>query len=53
MYKNESDVVIAIYNVYGRKNAYTLSYELENNVPVVYKWYLFTFVPSITYNFKF
>jgi hypothetical protein len=53
VYKNESDVVIAIYNVYGRKNAYTLSYELENNVPVVYKWYLFTFVPSITYNFKF
>lgn len=53
VYKNESDIVIAIYNVYGRKNAYTLSYGLENNVPVVYKWYLFTFVPSITYNFKF
>lgn len=52
-YKNESDVVIAVYNVYGRKNAYTLSYDLENNVPIVYKWYLFTFVPSITYNFKF
>jgi hypothetical protein len=53
VYKNESDIVIAIYNVYGRKNAYTLSYGLENTVPVVYKWYLFTFVPSITYNFKF
>jgi hypothetical protein len=55
VYKNESDVVIAIYNVYGRKNAYTLSYDNDpnTNVPVVYKWYLFTFVPSITYNFKF
>ncbi|OYU97572.1 MAG: hypothetical protein CFE21_04570 [Bacteroidetes bacterium B1(2017)] len=53
VYKNESDVVIAVYNVYGRKNAYTLSYDTLNNVPVIYKWYLFTFVPSITYNFKF
>lgn len=53
VYKNESDVVIAIYNVYGHKNTYTLSYEVEDNVPVIYKWYLFTFVPSITYNFKF
>jgi hypothetical protein len=55
VYKNESDIVIAIYNVYGRKNAYTLSYDNDpnTNVPVVYKWYLFTFVPSITYNFKF
>ncbi|MDZ4668672.1 MAG: TonB-dependent receptor [bacterium] len=53
VYKNESDLVIAIYNVYGRKNAYTLSYDLDKGVPVIYKWYLFTFVPSITYNFKF
>jgi len=53
VYKNESDLVIAVYNVYGRKNAYTLSYETVNNLPVVQKWYLFTFVPSITYNFKF
>ncbi|MBC7381562.1 MAG: TonB-dependent receptor [Bacteroidia bacterium] len=55
VYKNNSDVVIAVYNVYGRKNAYTLSYQTDptNNVPLIYKWYLFTFVPSITYNFKF
>jgi len=52
-YKNESDIVIAVYNVYGHKNAYTLSYSSVDNVPIIYKWYLFTFVPSITYNFKF
>jgi hypothetical protein len=54
VYKNESNLVVSIYNVYGRKNAYTLSYEndLSGN-PIIQKWYLFTFVPSITYNFKF
>lgn len=54
VYKNESNWVASIYNVYGRKNAYTLSYDNDNNGnPIVQKWYLFTFVPSITYNFKF
>jgi hypothetical protein len=53
-YKNESNWVISIYNVYGRKNAYTLSYENDKNGnPIIQKWYLFTFVPSVTYNFKF
>jgi len=52
-YKNESDWVFSLYNLYGRKNAFTLSYDTTNNVPVIYKWYLFTFVPSVTYNFKF
>jgi hypothetical protein len=52
-YKNDSEWVFSVYNVYGRKNAYTLSYDTLNNVPVIYKWYLFTYVPSITYNFKF
>lgn len=54
VYKNESNWVASVYNVYGRKNAYTLSYENDSNGnPIVQKWYLFTFVPSITYNFKF
>jgi hypothetical protein len=55
VYKNESDWVFSIYNLYGRKNAYTLSYDsdLDTGVPIIYKWYLFTIVPSITYNFKF
>lgn len=53
-YKNESNWVFSIYNVYGRKNAYTLSYENDQSGnPIIQKWYLFTFVPSVTYNFKF
>ncbi len=53
VYKNKSELVFAIYNVYGRKNAYTLDYGFEKGVPVIYKYYLFTYVPAITYNFKF
>lgn len=50
----EGSWVFSLYNAYGRKNAYTLSYENnEQGVPTVYKWYLFTFVPAVTYNFKF
>jgi len=50
----EGSWVFSLYNAYGRKNAYTLSYEMSNTgVPEVYKWYLFTFVPAVTYNFKF
>ena len=51
--KNDSYWVFSLYNAYGQKNPYTLSYGTENNVPIVYKWYLFTFVPAVTYNFKF
>lgn len=50
----EGSWVFSLYNAYGRKNAYTLAYENnDQGVPTVYKWYLFTFVPAITYNFKF
>jgi hypothetical protein len=50
----EGSWVFSLYNAYGRKNAYTMSYENnDQNVPTVYKWYLFTFVPAVTYNFKF
>jgi hypothetical protein len=49
----EGSWVFSLYNAYGRKNAYTLSYENVDGVPQVFKWYLFTFVPAITYNFKF
>ena len=52
-YKNDSYWVFSLYNAYGQKNPYTLSYGTDNNVPVVYKWYLFTYVPAVTYNFKF
>jgi hypothetical protein len=50
----EGSWVFSLYNAYGRKNAYTLSYSNnEAGLPIVQKWYLFTFVPAITYNFKF
>lgn len=50
----EGSWVFSLYNAYGRKNAYTLSYDVDKaGTPIVQKWYLFTFVPAITYNFKF
>lgn len=50
----EGSWVFSLYNAYGRKNAYTISYENnDQGVPTAYKWYLFTFVPAVTYNFKF
>jgi hypothetical protein len=50
----EGSWVFSLYNATGRKNAYSLQYITDNNgVPSIYKWYLFTFVPAITYNFKF
>lgn len=50
----EGSWVFSVYNATGRKNAYTLAFQNdEKGIPSVYKWYLFTFVPSVTYNFKF
>ena len=46
----------ALYNAYGRKNAWSIFYEQdEDNAYEIKakKTYLFQFVPSITYNFKF
>jgi hypothetical protein len=46
----------SLYNAYGRKNPWYISFETDENNPNVMKakkTYLFTFVPSITYNFKF
>jgi len=46
----------SVYNVYGHKNAWAINF--VNDQDTAYKTkaemtYLFTFVPSITYNFKF
>lgn len=52
----ESSLNFSIYNAYGRKNAYTIDFQDDPNDPTktqVVKTYLFTFIPSITYNFKF
>jgi len=46
----------SIYNAYGRKNAWTINFvQDENNPQITYaeKTYLFSFIPAITYNFKF
>jgi hypothetical protein len=54
--KFESSLNFSIYNAYGRKNAYSIDFEEDKNDPtrtVAVKTYLFTYIPSITYNFKF
>jgi hypothetical protein len=54
--KFESSLNFSLYNAYGRKNAYSIDFEEDENDPtrtVAVKTYLFTYIPSITYNFKF
>jgi hypothetical protein len=55
IYKNESNWVFSIYNVYGHKNPYSIGFEAnpDTGQNQAVKTYLFTFVPSVTYNFKF
>lgn len=51
-----SELTIGCYNLYGRKNAYSISFEESENDPaktVAVKTYLFRWVPSIAWNFKF
>jgi hypothetical protein len=51
----ESSLNFSLYNAYGQKNPYTI-YFRENednpNVTEAVKVYLFTYFPSISYNFK-
>jgi len=52
----ESSVDLSIYNLYSRKNAYSIRFEEDEDDPtktVAKKLSLFPIVPSITYNFKF
>lgn len=54
--KYESSLNFSLYNAYGRKNAYTIDFQDDPNDPTktqVVKTYLFTFIPSITYNIRF
>lgn len=54
--KWESEWNFSLYNAYGRKNPWYISFNQDEDNPNVMKaekTYLFTFVPSITYNFKF
>jgi hypothetical protein len=46
----------SLYNAYGRKNAWTILFRQEADRPDVSyaeKIYLFTFIPSVTWNFSF
>jgi hypothetical protein len=46
----------SLYNAYGRKNAYTITFEDNENDPTrtsAIQTSLFRWVPSVTYNFKF
>lgn len=54
--KRESSLNVSLYNAYGQKNAYTIDFENDPKDPTktqAVKTYLFTYIPSITYNFKF
>ncbi|MDR1881020.1 MAG: TonB-dependent receptor [Tannerellaceae bacterium] len=44
----------SVYNAYGRKNPWLITYSQTGaSTPTAEMTYLFRFVPSITYNFKF
>ena len=50
----ESEWNVSIYNVYGRHNTWAVTFKPgENNTIETYRMYLFSVVPSISYNFKF
>ena len=54
--KIQSNLNLSVYNVYARKNAYSISFRTNETNPTMteaVKVYLFTIVPTITYNFKF
>ncbi|MFT3752210.1 MAG: TonB-dependent receptor [Paludibacter sp.] len=54
--KSESSLNFSVYNAYGHKNAYSIDFEQDESDPTktnAVMTYLFTYVPSITYNFKF
>ena len=52
--KWKSEWNLSLYNAYGRKNAWIITYrQKDGNPPTAEMTYLFGVVPSITYNFKF
>lgn len=51
-----SELSFSLYNAYGRKNAYTINFRESEDNPEkteAVQTSLFTYVPSISYNFKF
>ncbi len=54
--KFESSLNFSVYNAYGQKNPFSIDFEQDEIDPtktIAVKTYLFTYVPSVTYNFKF
>lgn len=54
--KFDSNWNFSIYNLYGRENPYSISFQQDPGNPAktqAVQWALFRWVPSITYNFKF
>lgn len=54
--KFDSNIVFSLYNCYGRKNAYSVFVKGEYynmSVPEGYMMYLYRWMPSLTFNFKF
>ncbi|MCB0480729.1 MAG: TonB-dependent receptor [Flavobacteriales bacterium] len=51
----QNSLNFSIYNLYARKNAYTISFvqDPDTHKPVAKMTYLFSIIPSITWNFKF
>ncbi|MDH6310365.1 hypothetical protein M2451_003252 [Dysgonomonas sp. PFB1-18] len=54
--KFQSELVFGLYNAYGRENAYMIEFRTNTKNPektTAYQYSLFTFVPSVSWNFKF
>lgn len=54
--KRYSELSLGLYNAYGKKNPYMYDFRQNKDNPGVseaYKIYLFSIIPSITWNFKF
>ncbi len=54
--KFDSNWNFSLYNVYGRENPYSISFEqdpADASKTQAVQWALFRWVPSVTYNFKF
>ncbi|MEE9429467.1 MAG: TonB-dependent receptor [Melioribacteraceae bacterium] len=52
----EMSLTFSLYNAYGRENAYSISFEkseIDPNITQAVKLALFSFVPSLTFNFRF
>nr|WP_319401609.1 TonB-dependent receptor [uncultured Carboxylicivirga sp.] len=54
--KWQGEWVFSVYNAYGRKNAWAINFVRDDDDPSItkaQKTYLFSIIPSVTYNFKF